>query len=162
MRFYGGYAMAPHWMGGIPAEGPGPVPPQLTLRPSHRQTTSLNVFENWILDLESAMAMGGWSLFRQAHGNRVTYRAGDRVVAEAIQVPGGFIGTIHAEPTGRLHTEYAQRELLLQQRKMGYKGYGNPGDSSSGVGAVVGAVVTVGILAGIGYVFYRLGKAEAR
>lgn len=131
---YRGYGMAPHWMGGIPAEGPGAVPPQLELRPAHRQTTSPNVFENLVLDLESALAMGGWSLHREARGNRVIYRAGDRVVAEAVQVPGGFIGTINAMPVRRLHTEYAKGEMQLQQRKMGFGlfdamtigGYGAP------------------------------------
>lgn len=155
---YRGYGMAPHWMGGIPAEGPGPVPPQLELRPAHRQTTSPNVFENLVLDLEAALAMGGWSLHREARGNRVVYRAGDRVVAEAVQVPGGFIGTINAMPVGRLHTEYAKREMQLQQRKMGF---GSPGESGGGtVWGVVGTLIGVGVLGGLVYLGWRLGKAE--
>ena len=158
-----GYGMAPHWIGGTPAEGPGPFPGGITLRSMHRQTTAPDVFANQIADLEDAMRAGGMSLIAHQQGNRITYSAGGHVVAEAMQVPGGFVGSIRAAPDHKLAAQTAGRRFQFQQGALnGYAGYGNPGDSGGGgtVWGVVGTVVGVGVLAGLIYVGWRLGKAE--
>ncbi len=195
MRAYG---MAPHWIGGIPAEAPGPFPSEITLRPTHRQTTAPDVFANQIADLQDAMLAGGQSLIARQHGNRITYTAGDHVVAEAMQVPGGFIGSIRAVPDRKLAAQTAARRFRFQQSALngygrcnpdvgwegcpgeviaaggrvfnpevwdryqrGYAGYGNPDVGGGGtVWGFLGAVLGVGVLGGLIYLGWRLGKGK--
>jgi hypothetical protein len=127
MYSYRGYGMPQHWMGGVPYEH-GALPAQIQWLPVNRQTDSPDVFANMVMDLESAMASVGLSLVAHTQGNRTIYRAGDRVVAEAVQVPGGFMGMVHAVPHGKIAGRIGAESLERTQWLDGYHGYGQAGE----------------------------------
>ena len=151
-------------MGGVPVEEGG-LPSQLEWRPVHRTVNNPDLFANLVQNLEASLAMGGLALRAVSQGSAVVYYAGDRMVAKAIQVPDGFIGTIYAEPMGKLHMKQAAEEVArtaLWYR--GYQGYGNPGSSPGGgaTGTVVGLVVVGLALVGIGVLVWGGKRTGAK
>lgn len=106
----------------MPSEG-GPVPPQIRFINVMRRTESPNVFQNWIMDLESALATAGWSLVRHNQGNRTIYQAGGRTVAESSQLARAFTGVLYAMPDPALVGQVGAQELE-RAGWMGYGGYG--------------------------------------
>lgn len=120
-RGYGSNPL-PEWMGGVPVESGG-IPAQIQWRPVMRQVNNPDLFANLVQNIESAMAMGGLALTSSAQGDHITYYAGGRLVAEGIQLPGGFVGTIYAEPTGRLHMKQAAEQLYRSSKWL--NGYGS-------------------------------------
>jgi hypothetical protein len=92
--------MAPYWRGGVPVER-GDYPAVLEWRPQREKTDNPEIFQGWISDIESVLAMTGLSLVtQQTGGGTIIFSAAGHKVAELRKTMDGIEGTVFSRPVG--------------------------------------------------------------
>jgi hypothetical protein len=119
--------MAPYWRGGVPVER-GDYPAVLEWRPQREKTDNPEIFQGWISDIESVLAMAGISLVtQQTGGGRIIFSAAGHKVAELRKTMSGMEGTVFSRPVGGPGPGAAGQVAAEQIRRSStWLGYGQP------------------------------------